>query len=1253
MSNKVDFHIVGIGASAGGLEALEAFFGNTPSDTGAAYVVVQHLSPNFKSLMDELLARHTEMDITTVENVVTIRPNTIYLIPPRKNIKVEEGKLRLYNQPSGGKSLNFPIDIFFQSLAEEQGEKAIAIVLSGTGSDGSRGIRTIHQQHGTIIVQQPKSAGFDGMPNSAIATNLVDFVLRPENMAMRIRDIISNKERHYDDSEFEEPIKEENELSLIFALLRKRFQVDFAYYKLPTILRRIQRRIAFSNSVDLEEYIRRLQEDEREQDILYHDLLVEVTQFFRDAEAFNVLASTVIPEIVDSAGAEIRVWVAGCATGEEAYSLAMLFNEYMTKHGKEIDLKIFATDIHPKSLELASNGTYGADRIRNVPAHYLDNYFRLEETGLYRITKELRSHVIFAPHNLTQDPPFTKLNLVSCRNVLIYMRPSTQKKIISYFHFGLHTDGHLLLGPSEHLGDLKEEFVMVDRRWRIFRKRRDVRLGETPLSSRRPAIKAIAPAAEKSYVDGVRVNQLDDWKEQLIDKYAPPSLLLNQRLELVHIFGDAGKYLRQLQGRVSYDIFNLIMPELNTAVRAALHRAMREQKKVVYSGLHVEHESEGAHYLRLSAEPFGKTTQLDRHLLLAFERMENATGTRQPDEDAAQHVQQVVGEQVSILERELQYTKEHLQATVEELETTNEELQSTNEELIASNEELQSTNEELHSVNEELYTVNSEYQQKINELMQVTNDMRNLQRSSQVRTLFLDADHRIRDFTPAAAELFNLLPQDIGRPIEHLLYNLNITSNELREMTSHVLASGEMSEREVQLPNEKYYYLRVLPYQSDTGETLGVVLTMADVSPLKEAEDDLRRSEERYRAVVTDQTELIFRVDRELVMTFVNENFARYYGLTADEIIGASFSPELPPEDQAEWNRQMGTLSAENPVITVSNRVRRTPDADWHWQEWVVRALYDENGVVREYQGVGRDVTEREEAVAELAAREENARILYEITSQPTRLSNEEQLNFALQRGAKMLGMSMAWISRIEANVCEMGYVYAPDGGLVAGDEFDFDCTYCNITLSHQHVANVPHMGESEWSDHPAYKAFGLETLIGAPVSVHDDFYGAINFSHPEPRKEPFSEAEQDFVRQLAVWVGRLIEKVQADQALARTMYNLKAIFSAMRNAVVLTDENRIIRLVNPAFSKRYGYDEGEIVGESVQILYHSREDFQSMRQQWMEMEDLSKPYKTIHQHKNGDSMEILVTSGVVKDDDENIIGYVAVLQKSEGDENG
>ncbi len=1249
MSNKVNFHIVGIGASAGGLEALEEFFGNTPSDTGAAYVVVQHLSPNFKSLMDELLARHTAMQITTVEDVVSIRPNTIYLIPPRKNIRVEGGQLRLYDQPSGGKSLNFPIDIFFQSLAQEQGEKAIAVVLSGTGSDGSRGIRTINEKRGTVIVQEPTSAGFDGMPNSAIATKQVDYVLRPENMATRIRDVISDRKRHYDDREFDEPIQEENELSLIFALLRKRFHVDFAYYKLPTIMRRIQRRIAFSNSIDLEEYIRRLQADEGEQDLLYHDLLVEVTQFFRDAEAFNVLASTVIPDIVDNAKKEIRVWVAGCATGEEAYSLAMLFNEYMTRQSSHVDLKVFATDIHPKSLELASNGTYAAERVRNVPPHYLDRYFKLEESGAYRITKELRSHVIFAPHNLTQDPPFTKLNLISCRNVLIYMRPNTQKKILGYFHFGLHKDGHLMLGPSEHLGDLKDEFVLVDRRWRIFSKRRDIRLGDTPLATKHSsAIKAVSANSNINYIDSVRGNRLDSWKELLIERFAPPSLLISRRLELIHIFGEAGKYLRQLQGRVSYDIFNLIIPELHTTARAALHRALREQKKVVYNGIRIESEGESDYYLRLSAEPFVQHSQRERYLLLSFERMDRVNLVEQVNDADPQQIQSDVGEHVSVLERELQYTKEHLQATVEELETTNEELQSTNEELIASNEELQSTNEELHSVNEELYTVNSEYQQKITELMQVTNDMRNLQRSSQVRTLFLDADHRIRDFTPAAAELFNLLPQDIGRPIEHLLYNLNLTSKELREMTTHVLEKGETTEREVKLQNRSHYYLRILPYQSDTGEVLGVVLTMSNISRIKVAEADLHVSEERYRAVVTDQTELIFRINREHEMTFVNENFTNYYGIAAEEIIGTRFAPELPEEDQQEWTRKMALITPDNPVVTIANQVRQQIDQPWSWQEWIMRGLFDHQGEIVEYQGVGRDVTEREEAVRELEDREEKTRILYEITSQSSRLSNEEQLNVALKRATELLGMSMGWISKVHNGICQMAYVYAPNGGLEVGDTYDFECTYCNITLAHENVAAIGSIGESAWCEHVAYKDFRLEALIGTPVNVQDEFYGAMNFSRAEPREQPFSEAEQDFVRQLGVWVGRLIEKVHADQALVQSVHNLQGVFAAMQDAVIMTDKNRMIRLVNPAFSRIYGYEADEVISQKARILYAQESDYQSIQEKWAASDAAnSTPYTTTHQHKDGSRLEVQVNRGIVRDDDGNVVGYVGVIRES------
>lgn len=832
--------VVGIGASAGGLKPIEDFFDNMPNDSGMSFVVVQHLSPDFKSMMDELLSRHTRMKIHKVTDGVRIEPDSIYLIPAVKNMDISNGTLLLSDKATD-RSLNLPIDIFFRSLAKDAGERAIAIVLSGTGSDGSRGIKDIREAGGLVLVQSKESAAFDGMPQAAISTGVVDLICDPAKMPQWLMQYAKDRDRlAIQQAEFstEDDAAGENTIHRVFRHYRQRHNLDFSLYKPATITRRLDRRLQISGRGDMRSYLELMETDKTESDILFRDLLVEVTHFFRDPEAFQRLRETVIPRMIQSAdpNSELRVWVAGCATGEEAYSVAMCMAEGIEKAGHKNTFKVFATDVHRQSLEIASNGFYQCHSIENVPAELQTRYFT-KNNGLCNIKREIRQSVIFAANDLTQDPPFTRLDMVTCRNVLIYLEPKVQLRVLSMFHFALKVGGMLFLGPSETVADLANEFEQVDRHWRIYSKRRDVRLpGASPLSMSPTALHSVVPEQLPTYLAQNTARPKPGWLnsayEDLLARHVPPSLLINEFHELVHCFGDARKLLSPPEGKPSNDIVKMLDKGLSVAVSAALHRAKQEDVPVTYNSVRVvsEDDNESDRLFRVTVEPYQRAKQS-----LFLVSLESVNWKPKRDENIVEEFRadEKSTERLTLLERELSYTRETLQATVEELESSNEELQATNEELVASNEELQSTNEELHSVNEELYTVNSEHKQKIEELTELTSDMENLLRSTEIGTIFLDKDLKIRMFTPPITAGFNVMDQDIGRPIDHIAYKLD--SPNLMNDVTEVLADEMPRSVTVEGRDGRSYLQQIQPYRADD-RTDGIVLTLTDVTAVRESE---------------------------------------------------------------------------------------------------------------------------------------------------------------------------------------------------------------------------------------------------------------------------------------------------------------------------------------------------------------------------------------------------------------------------------
>ncbi len=910
-TRNMEGRIVGIGASAGGLESLERLFSALPKDTGLAFVVVQHLSPDFRSLMDELIARHSDMPVVLAEDRMKVEANHIYLMPPRKEMMIRDRHLWLTDKEPHTFSL--PIDSFFRSLAQDVGPQAVAIVLSGSGSDGSRGVVDVKRAGGLVLAESPSTAKFDGMPLAAAATGVVDHSHSPHDLARLLCGLPPLETAIEDQTLSEDPA-----MDAVLRLLRDNFGIDFSLYKMTTVGRRIQRRVELLRLHSLPEYVDQLITEPEELNKLYQDLLIGVTQFFRDPEAFETIERDVVPTLIEQVkpDEELRVWIAGCATGEEAYSLAMLFHEAFTARGRPMRLKILATDVHQRSLDFAGVGMYGEEQLARVSPERLEKFFTKRASG-YQVSPELRQLIVFARHNVTKDPPFTRMHFVSCRNMLIYLQPQAQRSVLSLFHFGLLPGGTLFLGASETPGSLNDEFTVVHEHWKVYRKRRDVHL----LNQVRLPIMRTPTRRPYAALDLPRTPSVDPLVlatyDQLLDLFMPPGLLVDENGALLDCFGGAEKMLKFKPRRPTGNALELLDEELRTVIGGAMQRAIKVRQPVSYAGVRI-HGPESEERRIVTVKPLVHPRTGAHNILITFHEMVG----EQPilaAEDIPQHPPMSAAslERLTTLESELQYTRETLQATIEELETSNEEMQATNEELVASNEELQSTNEELHSVNEELFTVNAEYQQKIGELKELNTDMAHLLEGTDVGTVFLDRELRIRRFTARIANVFRFQQHDIGRRIGD--FSHNIEREQLMEDIADALHKGMTVEDEVRDRAGTPYFLRILPYRvmqrgaaqpSEAVPIDGVVLTLTDVTAL----DKERTRVEQLSSVVEWSEDAILALDLESTVTSWNRGAERCYGYAASEIIGKSAAVLLPPESRCELPGYLSKIVAGEPV---------------------------------------------------------------------------------------------------------------------------------------------------------------------------------------------------------------------------------------------------------------------------------------------------------------------------------------------------
>ncbi len=842
-------HLVAVGASAGGLEPIELLFDQLPVNTDACFVLIQHLSPDFKSLMNQLLARHTSMAIVRVADRTRILRNHVYLIPPRKEMILSGDEL-LLRDCDEEVPVNLPIDVFLSSLAAEMGARAIAVILSGSGSDGARGCAAVRQAGGLVIAQVPSTAHFPSMPRAVIDQVDDAVTAAPGEMATLI-------DQHLRGRPLTAPLGEGIPDTLdarqrILLGLRRRFGPDFGYYKPSTVIRRIERRVGLTKSVDIDAYAALVQEHPDELETLYHDLLIGVTSLFRDETAFRAFEEEALPSLLGrmAAGEQLRAWVAGTATGEEAYSLAILLVEGAERRRIPLNLKIFATDVHEHSLALASDGVYPRDQARAVSAERLGRYFDSLPNGDVRVKPAIRRFIVFSKHNIIKDPPFSRLHLISCRNLLIYMGDAAQRKVLTLFHFSLRKNGLLFLGLSETPRRLADEFSTVDARHRIFRKVRDVRLPSSSLEVLPTSTEVAAPeGGEAGSValplfrgSAALFRQLMPAYDTLLATYAPPGLLVDNRGEVVHIFGDAARFLRPLGGgAVSMRAAERVHEALHVAVASGVERALRRGHPSIAADLGVPVGDGGEVRTTVHVTPIATRQGEDpTHAFVGFEVPRESTPST-VDEASAPVViaPDEAARRIRELETDLRLTEESLQTTIEELKTSNEELQTSNEELQSSNEELQSTNEQLYSMNEELHSVSGEYEQRIEELVQLNADINNLLTSTDSGAIFLDRDLNLRRFTPAAAKLFHLVPHDVGRPIGHV--TTRIVSADLQEDIAQIQSGIARIERDVTTDTGDHYLVRLLPYTTAEGGRDGVSLSFVDVGELKRAYAELEQ----------------------------------------------------------------------------------------------------------------------------------------------------------------------------------------------------------------------------------------------------------------------------------------------------------------------------------------------------------------------------------------------------------------------------
>lgn len=951
------FPIVGIGTSAGGLEAMEQFFSNMPLNSGMAFVVIQHLDPTHKGLLRELIQRITDMQVITVTDRLKVKPNCVYIIPPNSSMSILNGVLHLF-EPVEVRGLRLPVDLFFRSLADDQQEKSIGIILSGMGSDGSAGLKAIKEKSGLVLVQDPASAKFDGMPRSAIESVLVDIVAPanelPEKLMAITRQFVNIRIS-------QEVIRDSSSLEKIILILRTQTGHDFSLYKKTTLYRRIERRMNVHSIEKIASYVRYLQENLSESEILFKELLIGVTSFFRDPDVWNKLIENTLPALFDRLpyGHILRAWIPGCSTGEEAYSLAIAFKETMEKtNTKNFSLQIFATDIDSTAIEKARKGTYPQNISTDVSQNRLNRFFSKSDDQ-FRINNEIREMVVFAPQNVIKDPPFTKLDVLVCRNLLIYMESALQKKLISLFHNSLNRNGLLILGSAENNDGNNESFSTIDSKLRIYQ-RSDSSISDElvdfPSSFSRNAPPLIGAQTTSKEPDNLQ--NLTD--QLLLQQFSPASVLVTNNGDILYITGSTGKYLSPAAGKANMNIFVMACEGLRHELPIAFRKATQNYNKVILRNIKVGSNG-GNKFADITIQQIQKPLALKGRLLVIF------TDVPVPDVKPGNQTKQIKAkasdsslqaeyeiEMVRIKE-ELQSTREEMQTTQEEQKSTNEELQSANEELQSTNEELTTSKEEMQSLNEELHTLNGELQSKIEYSLRLNNDMNNLLNSIEIATLFLDRELNIRQYTDPVTKIFKFIKTDVGRLFTDQVTDLEYPG--LYDDTVEVLRTLAFIVKEVPTNDGRWFKIRIMPYRTADDKIDGLVITFIDITNLKKVEASLKDSQTMLRSLIQVVPGVILALSSDGMVMEFNPEAEKLFGRKHKDVIGKSYVDLFIPESSRKKVRLiLKKLLAGNLPDRYVNLVNAV-NGDELLIEWSAHKLLDEHGDLIGIINIGINIT--------------------------------------------------------------------------------------------------------------------------------------------------------------------------------------------------------------------------------------------------------------------------------------------------------
>ncbi|TVQ93270.1 MAG: PAS domain S-box protein [Bacteroidetes bacterium] len=940
------FPIVGIGASAGGLEAMEQFLKNVPEITGIAYVVVQHLDPTQKGMLPELLQRNTKMKVFQASDGMLVSPNCVYVIPPNKSMSILHGKLQLF-PPQETRGLRLPVDFFLRSLAKDQKDLSIGLILSGMGSDGSVGIRAIKECNGIVMVQDPASAKYDSMPKNAIESVLVDIVAPPHELYAKLRGFL--KHIPLIKTNLDIATKDQSALEKIIYLLRTFTGNDFSLYKKSTMYRRIERRMGVHKIGKIAAYVDLLQKNPREGDILFKELMIGVTSFFRDTKVWEKLADTLISNFMDgqSGNRTLRAWVPGCSSGEEAYSLAIIFKEALAKinPSPNISLQIFATDLDHDAIEVARKGIFHENIAADVSSERLAHFFVKTEEG-FQVVSSVREMVVFAQHNLIMHPPFINIDILSCRNLLIYLETELQKKLLGLFFYSLNTNGLLILGSSETLGKMNTHFDSLDSKLKIFKRAENVvhpNLTDFPSSYSRTK-----PTIDKKSEPVAQAPNIQSLAEQLLlQQFSPPGVLVNHNGDIIFISGRTGKYLEPASGKANLNIFAMLREGLRHEFQVGFHQALYQKGSVVLHNLKVGTNG-NTQTLNISIKYMDKPDPLKDNLMIIFTDIPDVPEVKPQSKTTGKSSKSI---REAEMEKELRYTREEMQSTLEEMQTSQEELKSTNEELQSANEELQSANEELtsskeemQSLNEELQTLNAELLAKVEDFARVDNDMKNLLNSTDIATLFLDKELNIRRYTNQATKVFKLIKSDIGRPFTDLVSDLIYP--EMADDTLEVLRTLIFIEKQIPGKGGSWFLIRIMPYRTFDDRIDGLVITFINITELKRVEEKWKETEQIQRILLNSSPDIFIKLSLQWEVVEFNNAAETYFGVKRENALNQNFFQMFiaePMQKKTEQvlqellnNTQDGRF--ETKVIAAKGNMQNV--------EWSAKILFNSSNIV-------------------------------------------------------------------------------------------------------------------------------------------------------------------------------------------------------------------------------------------------------------------------------------------------------------------